>query len=419
MHARRVHPARTWPRRWAAGALGALALPLAGLVAVAPASAAPAMDQPSALRQSCAQGRPGEVACLSVWRPAGSGAAPAAGSAESVGSLAAAIPPPPSGWRPADIRSAYQLDTTRGAGQVIAIVDAFDNPKAEQDLAAYRAVFGLPPCTTANGCFRKRNQRGGTTPPAGDPGWGVEIALDIQAVSAACPKCKILLVEADTPSVANMGEAVNTAVRLGADVVSNSYGLAEFSGILTLGSRYYTHPGVPIVVSSGDSGYGPASFPAVLRTSIAVGGTRLTRTTTGGWRERAWTGAGSGCSTIVAKPSWQKDTKCAKRTVADLAAVADPNPGFAVYDTYGLGPDSGWITVGGTSLAAPLVAGMIGLAGDADTIDDASSIYAATTGLKDVVAGSNGSCGGTYLCTAVVGYDGPTGRGVPRGLAAL
>jgi subtilase family serine protease len=312
----------------------------------------------------------------------------------------------------------YQLDTSLGAGQTIAIVDAYDNPKVEADLAVYRATWGLSPCTTANGCFRRVNQRGGAAPPRGDPGWGVEIALDVQAVSAACPNCSILLVEADSASFGNMGKAVNTAVRLGADVVSNSYGGVEYGGSVNLGNTYYTHPGVAQVVSSGDYGFGPAAFPASWDTTIAVGGTSLDRTSTG-WHETAWWGSGSGCSAWFEKPAWQHDANCPMRTVADLSAFADPYPGFAVYDTYGLGRYAGWIAVGGTSLSAPLISGMIGLAGNAELLGSARYIYAHRDGLADVVGGSNGYCGGDYLCRGKVGYDAPTGWGSPRGVSAL
>ncbi len=157
---------------------------------------------------------------------------------------------------------------------------------------------------------------------------------------------------------------MNTAVRLGADVVSNSYGGDEFNGIANLAANYYTHPGVAQVASSGDFGFGPAQFPASWTQMIAVGGTRL-KSKNGIWHETAWWGAGSGCSAWIDKPAWQQDTHCPMRTVADVSAVADPDTGFAVYDTYGLGRDNGWIVVGGTSLSAPLIAGMIGLAGNA------------------------------------------------------
>lgn len=378
----------------------------------APSSAAPAGSRaPRPLHQACGDAVRGQVRCFAQWR--------SSGSAAQAGGVRPAVGLPGFGFGPPDIAAAYQLDTSVQSGQTVAIVDAFDNPKVESNLKAFRAAWGLPPCTTANGCFRKVNQRGGSTPPQPDPGWGVEIALDVQAVSSSCPTCKILLVEANDPSFVAIGRSVNTAVRLGANVVSNSYGGDEFTGILDMGAAYYTHPGVAQVASSGDFGFGPAQFPAVWGNVIGVGGTSLRLSSSGDWHERAWFGAGSGCSAWVDKPAWQVDTHCQMRTVADVSAVADPDTGLAVYDTFGLGPDNGWIQVGGTSLSAPLIAGMIGLAGNASQLDDPSYLYAHQSGLKDVVGGANGSCGGDYLCTAKKGYDAPTGLGSPRGISGL
>ncbi len=380
-------------------------------LSLAPATAS-ASTRPASTahrHQACATARAGSVRCLSVWR----GTAKTGRTAQS-----AAVAKPAEGLGPADIKSAYGLPSSGGAGQTIAIVDAYDNPHAESDLKAYRSAFGLSPCTTANGCFRKVNQRGGTAYPEGDAGWGVEIALDVQAVSAACPSCKILLVEADDSSLESIGIAENRAVTLGAKVVSNSYGTDEFNGIIQYGKRYYTHPGVPIVASSGDYGFTAAAFPAVLKSTWAVGGTTLTKTGSG-WTEKAWEGAGSGCSAWIGKPAWQKDNHCQMRVTSDVSAVADPDTGFAVYDTYGLDADNGWLVVGGTSLSAPLISGMIGLAHNSTQVASPAYLYNHRAGLKDVVGGSNGYCGGDYLCTAVKGYDGPTGLGSPRGLSAL
>lgn len=376
------------------------------------AQARPMQPKPLSLGQhvSCANAGPRTFRCLSRWQSA---------PQPRTLSRAAAVAPPTKGLRPADIRSTYQLPATGAKNQTIAIVDAYDNPNVEKDLAAYRAAFGLPACTTANGCFRKVDQRGGKNYPDGDAGWGVEIALDVQAVSAACSTCKILLVEGDDPSLESLGTAVNTAVRLGAQVVSNSYGTDEFGSMTTYGNRYYKHAGVPILASSGDFGFTTASFPAVLSTTWAIGGTTFNGTRTSGFTEKAWEGAGSGCSAYVAKPSWQKDRNCQLRTIADVSAVADYKDGFAVYDTYGLGPDNGWIGVTGTSLSSPLMAGMIGLAGNASAVAKPSYPYAHRGGLKDIIGGSNGYCGGDYLCTGVKGYDGPTGLGTPRGLSSL
>jgi hypothetical protein len=323
----------------------------------------------------------------------------------------------PSGLTPASIQAAYLIPAGGGGGATVAIVDANDNPKAESDLAVYRAQFGLPPCTTANGCFKKVGQTGSTTSlPAVDNGWAGEIALDLDMVSAACPSCKILLVEAKTASMADLGAAVNQAALLGATVISNSYGGGEDASSLTDDAKYFNHPGIAITVSAGDSGYG-VEFPASSAHVIAVGGTSLVKSTGGtrGWAEGAWASGGSGCSTKIAKPSFQKDTGCAKRMVADVAAVGDPNTGVAVYNTQGgsAAGATGWAVYGGTSASAPIVASILAATGKGG-IDNSWS-YSHTGAFYDVTAGTNGSCSGKYLCTATAGYDGPTGLGTPNG----
>jgi len=338
----------------------------------------------------------------------------------------------PQGYGPAQIRAAYGLTGLRSGGRTVAIIDAYDDPNAESDLGTYRRAFGLPACTSGTGCFRKVNQNGQRSPlPSGDPGWGEEISLDLDAVSAACPDCRILLVEADSPDTGPLMTAVDTAVRLGAAAVSMSFGGSEDRTILAA-DRHLYHPGVAITASSGDNGYG-VSWPASSRYVTAVGGTTLRRTSSGrGWSETAWSGTGSGCSQYESKPAWQHDRGCARRTVADVSAVADPATGLAVYDTYndcllaalcdgmlagGLAQGlNGWAEVGGTSLSAPLVAAVYALSGRRHA---ARTAYATTTSLNDVRSGSNGSCGGSYLCTAKAGYDGPTGLGTPRGLLAF
>lgn len=324
----------------------------------------------------------------------------------------------PSGYGPPDLQSAYALPSaTAGAGLTVGIVDAYDQPNAESDLATYRTQYGLPPCTTANGCFRKVNQNGGTSYPRANSGWGLEISLDIEMVSAICPNCHILLVEASSSSIGNLGTAVNEAVSLGAVAVSNSYGASEFSSETSYDAAYYNHPGVAITASSGDNGYG-VEYPAASGDVIAVGGTTLNAANnTRGWTETAWSGAGSGCSAYETKPTWQTDTGCSRRTVADVSAVADPNTGVAVYDDYGYG---GWLVVGGTSVASPIIASTFALAGaPGANAYPASYLYADPSSLNDVTSGSNGSCGGSYLCTAGSGYDGPTGLGTPDGTAAF
>jgi len=322
----------------------------------------------------------------------------------------------PSGYIPSDLQAAYKLpSSTAGGGQTVAIVDAYDDPNAEADLGVYRGQFGLAACTTANGCFKKVNQSGvqGSYPRA-NGGWAEEISLDLDMVSAICPNCHILLVEASSASFTNLGTAVNTAARLGANAISNSYGGSESSSDPTYDTAYFKHSGVAITVSSGDGGYG-VEYPAASQYVTAVGGTTLTHSTnTRGWAETAWSGAGSGCSKYDAKPSWQTDAGCAKRTVADVSAVADPNTGVSVYDSYSYRGLSGWLVFGGTSVSSPIIASVYALAGNASSVTYGSFPYGHTSSLFDVTLGSNGSCGGSYLCTAGTGYDGPTGLGTPN-----
>ena len=321
----------------------------------------------------------------------------------------------PSGWGPSDLRAAYAITGTGAATTTVAIVDAYGYAGAESDLAVYRSQYGLPACTTANGCFKKVNQSGQQgSYPRQNTGWEQETALDLDMVSAMCPSCKILLVEANSTSFGDLGASVNTAATLGAHVISNSYGGGE-SGSSTY-SADYDHPGVAVTASSGDNGYG-VQFPASAPTVTAVGGTSLAKASNArGWTETAWSGAGSGCSAIFTKPAWQADTTCKKRMEADVSAIADPNTGVAVY-----GPvnsrSSAWQVYGGTSVAAPLIGGIYGVNGGAVTYG--SNPYANLGALNDVTSGSNGSCGGTYYCTAGAGYDGPTGLGTPIGITAF
>ena len=321
----------------------------------------------------------------------------------------------PSGYGPSDLRAAYAISGSGSSSTTIAIVDAYGYPNAESDLGTYRAQFGLPACTTANGCFKKVNENGkASNYPAQNVGWDQETALDLDMASAMCPSCKLLLVEASSASFSDLATAENTAVSLGAHVVSNSYGGGE-SGSQSYESAY-DHAGVAITVSSGDDGYG-VQFPASSPHVTAVGGTSLSKASNArGWNETAWSDAGSGCSTLYAKPSWQKDTGCSKRTVADVSAIADPNTGVAVYGPASKRKSAGMV-FGGTSVASPLVAGVYGVHGG--SVSFGSNPYAHTSALNDVTSGSNGSCGGSYLCTAKAGYDGPTGLGTPKGSAAF
>jgi subtilase family serine protease len=332
-------------------------------------------------------------------------------------SITAAFAPgvQPSGYGPQDLASAYKLPGgSAGAGQTVAVVDAFDNPNAEVDLGVYRAHYGLPACTTANGCFKKVNQNGvrGSYPKS-DPGWGQEESLDLDMVSAVCPNCHVILVEVSSSFEAG----VDAAVKLGATEVSNSYRSPEFNA----SEAAYIHPGIPITASAGDSGYRTGQ-PASYATVIAVGGTTLTRSSSArGWTETVWGGTGSGCSTKVAKPSWQSGSvfQCAKRTMNDVAAIGDPETGVAIYDSYGKPRQTGWLEFGGTSVSSPIIAAVYALSGTATSVNDASGIYAHPTLFNDVTKGHNGRCAIAYLCNGEVGYDGPTGLGTPIGPSGL
>jgi subtilase family serine protease len=373
------------------------------LAAAGPASALPHSSATGlSHKRVCVGARSGFASCSSDVVTTGSGAV-------FNGKPGPAVVP--AGYGPSDLRSAYKLpSTSAGSTSTIAIVDAYDDPNAASDLAAYRAQYGLPACSA--GCFTKLNQNGlQGSYPRGNTGWAQEISLDLDMASAICPLCKITLVEAKSASFTDLATAVTTAASHGATTISNSYGGSEFSSEASYQGSY-NHAGV--TVSSGDNGYG-VEFPASSQYVTAVGGTSLTKSsTTRGWSETVWNGAGSGCSAYITKPTWQKDAGCTRRTVADVSADADPNTGVAVYDTY---RSSGWLVFGGTSVASPIIAGVYALAGNPPT--GASLAYSHTSSLFDVSSGSNGSCGGSYLCTGVIGYDGPTGLGTPNGTGAF
>ncbi len=373
----------------------------------------------AALRPACPTAKPRQLRCYALYSPqAGVNAALAAGRAAR-----------PAGWGAQSIESAYKLPVSRDVTQTVAVVDAFSTPKIAQDLAAYRQQYGLPACTTASGCFQVVNQKGeaGPLPTSGVPfGWDVETALDVEMVSAACPSCHILLVEADSPAVSDLAASENTAARLGAQVISNSYGITE-GGFVQGYASSYVHPGHMIVVAGGDFGFGPASFPANLASVVSVGGTQLSKAAGArGWKEQVWNsddfGAGaSGCSAYVPKPRWQHDAHCPMRTLNDVSAIA---AGVAMYDQ----SRKGWLTVAGTSVAAPVIAGVFGLAANGAKVSPAY-LYRHAGSLFDVTKGSNALtfeganvgpvCGGDYLCQAKPGYDAPTGLGTPDGIGAF
>ena len=426
-------------RASAALAVVATAATVLSLVA-APASAAPgASAAPASVKVAghpgaptaglvtgfgCATVKTGQAHCLGELRAV-------RGSDGKAGPMLMSTP---SGYGAPDLRSAYNLASASSGGKTVAIVDAMDNPNAAADLAVYRKQYNLPVCGT--GCFQKLNQSGTASPlPTADAGWAEEESLDVDMVSAICPDCKIDLVEASSANDSDLMAAENEAAKLpGVVAISNSYGEADNSGE-TAEDSAFNHPGVAITASSGDSGYG-VEWPAASPYVTAVGGTSLSKATNArGWTETAWSSGGSGCSAYEAKPAWQTDTGCAKRTVADVSAVADPNTGVAVYDTYNTCGSSslcdllielglvqgadGWVQVGGTSASSPIVASVYAQAGNTATVNYGSYPYSHTSGLNDVTSGSNGSCGGSYLCTAGAGYDGPTGLGSPDGTTAF
>ncbi len=338
----------------------------------------------------------------------------------------------PAGYTPSQFHSAYVLPSTISTTTlpIIAIVDAYDHPNALSDLNTYSSQFGIPTLPTCSGsirtdsraCFQKVDQRGGSRYPTQNAGWGLEISLDIEIAHAICQNCKILLVEADSNSLSNLTSAVDRAVNLGAKVVSNSYGSSEFSGETAYDS-HFSYPGVAMVVSSGDSGYG-AEYPAASNAVVAVGGTSLLLNSDNSYRsETAWSGAGSGCSAYESKPSWQHDGVCARRSIADVSADADPSSGAAVYDSFRYQGKNGWFKVGGTSLASPLIAGVYAL-GSRNISNSSLAPYLpyafgiTSSTINDVTLGSSGSCG-NYLCNATTGYDGPTGLGSPIGVSAF
>jgi len=332
--------------------------------------------------------------------------------------LVTSAAPPSGALGPSQFHSAYSLPVSAPGTPTVAVVDAYDDPNIASDLTTFDTYYGLPACTTSNGCFTKVNQTGGTSYPRGNSGWALEISLDVETAHAICQNCKILLVEASSSSLANLGAAENEAVALGASAISNSWGASEYSSETSDEASYFHHTGVAITASAGDSGYG-VEFPAASQYVTAVGGTTLNLNGSGGYAsESVWNGTGSGCSAYEPKPAWQHDTGCTHRTVNDVAADADPNTGAAVYDTVSYSGQTGWFQVGGTSLASPLIASVYALAGTATSVVYGSAPYANAAQLHDVSSGSNGSCG-SYLCTAGNGYDGPTGLGTPNGLGAF
>jgi subtilase family serine protease len=331
----------------------------------------------------------------------------------------------PVGFGPAQFHGAYNVPATATVPITLGIVDAYDHPNIKSDLDIYNSNYGLPyfpscSSTVTTACFKKVNQKGATKPaPAVNSDWALEISLDVETAHQMCQNCTILLVEATTNAWSDLLTAEDKAVELGAKAISNSYGGSEFASEVTFDS-HFNHPGIAITASSGDHGYG-TSYPASSPFVTAVGGTTLTLDSANNWvSETAWANGGSGCSVYEPKPSFQLDSGCLNRTVADVAADADPASGAAVYDSVTFRNQTGWFQIGGTSLAAPLVSALYAFGGVPAGVQENTLPYASSAGssLHDVVTGSNGTCG-TYLCNADVGYDGPTGFGSPFGAGAF
>ncbi len=327
--------------------------------------------------------------------------------------------PAPSGLGASDLEAAYHLPATGGNGTIIASVLGVHYPNAESDLAKYRTQYGLPPCTKANGCFMQVDGNGGTNYPQSGSCNGVagESALDIQMLSAGCPDCKIMLIE---PNRTSDSDAITMAIGKGVAALSFSFCGAETNSDLNQAAAW-NHPGTGLFASSGDWGYlnhaggmpgvcSPASFPGV----VSVGGTTLTKSNTPrGWTESTWSSAGSGCSTVFPKPSWQTDTGCSKRMVADISAIAENVSNYCTDP----GDTNGWGTVGGTSAAAPFVAGALTLIGAINADFTPAWVWHHADDLFDITTGNNGTCSSVsaYYCKAGTGYDGPTGLGTPNG----
>jgi hypothetical protein len=434
------------------------------------------------VRRVCPAPAPGDASCFALALvPTRAGTRGAQAYALGAGAVAKG---PAGGLTPVDLASAYgYVPAVGGSGQTVGIVDAYDDPHIETDLAKFDSEYGLPACTASNECLRKVNQSGAAAPlPAKDKrGWSLEMSLDVETVHSVCPNCKILLVEANSESLGDLAAAVNEAVSLGATEVSNSYGAPE-GEMGAVEQAAYNHPGVVITASAGDSGYldwddlaefavapGVPNAPSSLPSVVAVGGTSLklgakgTRKSETVWNNsglpsgkgfKQYSATGGGCSTLFTAPAWQQSvpgwavTGCGnKRLANDIAAVADPYTGFDVYDTYVYEPDftPGWLTVGGTSLSSPLIGALYALAGGSHGVAyPAATLYAhlgEAASLYDVASGGNGycdgeapgpcgeplvneqlgdvDCEGTTACDAFAGFDGPSGVGTPNGLGAF
>jgi len=334
------------------------------------------------------------------------------------GAIPMATAPLSTALSPTQLKAAYNLPATGGTGHTVAIVDAYGYPNLERDLTIYRNFYGMPPCTPASGCLKIRDQNGLTNLPATNVGWDQEQALDVDAVSAACPGCHILVVQATSASFTDLGTAVNTAAQSGVVAISNSYGGGDAPDS-TYGI-YYNHPTIAVTASTGDNGYKGGSYPASSSYVTAVGGTSLKMSGTTRVSETVWSGAGSGCSTYntAIAGSSTFGTGCAKRAMADVSAAADPNTGGLSVYAPTTATASSWSQYGGTSESSPIIASVYALAGGGYSN---TTPYQHPSSLFDITSGSNSKrkCPQTQWCKARVGWDGPTGLGTPNGTGAF
>jgi subtilase family serine protease len=324
----------------------------------------------------------------------------------------------PSGISPAQITKAYGFPAAlQGAGQTIAILDSGDDPNIEADLNVFSAQFGLPACTTANGCFVKLFSDGSL--PAADPGWAVETSLDVEWAHAIAPQAKIMLIEsADASSLWN---AIPFAIAQRPSVISMSWGTEEFDGESNVDPQLFGNTTIPCFAATGDSGNG-VWYPSVSPNVTAVGATQITLGSDGTYiSETAWAGSGGGLSAFEPLPAFQAKYVTAQnkgfRGVPDVTYNGSGGSPYAVYDSFNQG---GWLQVAGTSAAAPqwaaLVADMMA-AKNGKFNNFNGSIYSVARQtnpilLNDILTGTNGTC--EYYCASRSGYDYVTGLGSPQ-----
>lgn len=404
---------------------GVFSGPAAQAAPTAAISSAAAVATPTGFTDPCPPSGPDNVSCAALI------STPAARSAGAAAAQpAATTTTPPAGLSPANLQQAYDLQSaTGGSGQTVALVTAYDDPTAAGDLAAYRTQYSLAACTVADGCFKKVGQTGSTTSlPGTSAEWTAPVAESLDAISAICPNCHILLVEANSAATADLAAAENEATVIGARFITNDWTGPESASETTYDSSF--SPDVVITAPAGDAGYG-ATYPAASPNVIAVGGTTLTASSGSprGYTEAAWADTGSGCSAYEPKPSWQTDTGCAGRTMNDLAA--DAGTPIAYYDTSSAG---GWGQGEGTLISSAIVAAAYALAGTPAAGTHPASYpyqhpgggyttpgtaYPFSDGLNSITSGSDGTCSVSYLCTAGAGYNGPAGLGTPAGTVSL